>query len=288
MTQQHKLRTIHGLVLISSLLLVFVLTACGKTAATTNDKVATQKTWTVATSGTLYPTSYHESKGSALTGYDVAVVKAVAKGLHKQVKFKEMDVDGMLTAVNNGTVQMAANDFGISKQREKQFALSTPYKYSFDSMIVRKDDDSGIHRFADLKGKKAAGEAGTNYQKLASQLGAKQVNYDNVSNDVYLRDVANGRTDVILNDYYLQSMALKALPNLPLTIPKNLYFTTQDDKNGTGILMKKSNSKLQKEVDREIKKLKADGTIAKLSKKFYGGQDVSKRPTVKTTYIRIK
>lgn len=271
-----------------ALILVFTLAGCGKTAKSTNQKVADQKTWVVATSGTLYPTSFHANKKSALTGYDIAVVKAVAKGLHKKVTFKEMDVDGMLTAVNNGTAQMAANDFSISKQREKQFALSTPYKFSFDSMVVRKSDQSGIHSFADLKGKKAAGEAGTGYQRLASQLGAKKVNYDNVSNDVYLRDVVNGRTDVILNDYYLQSMALKALPNLPLTIPKNLYFTTQNDKNGTGIIMKKSNTKLTAEVDKEIKKLEADGTITKLSKKFYGGQDVSKKPNVKTTYFKIK
>jgi cystine transport system substrate-binding protein len=271
-----------------ALILVFTLAGCGKTAKSTNQKVADQKTLVVATSGTLYPTSFHANKKSALTGYDIAVVKAVAKGLHKKVTFKEMDVDGMLTAVNNGTAQMAANDFSISKQREKQFALSTPYKFSFDSMVVRKSDQSGIHSFADLKGKKAAGEAGTGYQRLASQLGAKQVNYDNVSNDVYLRDVVNGRTDVILNDYYLQSMALKALPNLPLTIPKNLYFTTQNDKNGTGIIMKKSNTKLTAEVDKEIKKLKADGTITKLSKEFYGGQDVSKKPNVKTTYFKIK
>lgn len=282
-----KIKQVVSLGLVGVSLLSFV-PATTIHAESTNDKVAKEKTWTVATSGTLYPTSYHASKGSALTGYDVEVVKAVAKGLHKKVVFKEMNFSGELTAVNNGTAQMAANDFGISPQRKKEFALSTPYKFSFDSMVVRKKDDSGIHSFADLKGKKSAGEAGTSYQQLASQLGATQVNYNNVSNDVYLRDVANGRTDVILNDYYLQKMALAADPSAPLKIQKNLYFTTQDDKNGTGILMKKSNTKLQKEVDAEIVKLKKNGTITKLSKKYYGGADVSKRPHVKTTYIKIK
>jgi L-cystine transport system substrate-binding protein len=258
-------------------------------AESTNQKVANEKTWVVATSGTLYPTSYHESKGSALTGYDVAVVKAVAKGLNKKVVFKEMDVDGMLTSVNNGSAVMAANDFGISPQRKKQFTLSTPYKFSYDSAMVRKGDDSGITKITQLTGKKAAGEAGTNYQKLASQLGATQVNYDNVSNDVYLQDLANGRTDVILNDHYLQEMALKAMPDMQskLTIPKKFYFTTQDDKAGTGIIMKKTNTKMAKAVNQEITKLEKNGTITKISKQFYGGQDVSKHPNVKTTYITI-
>ncbi len=32
--------------------------------------------------------------------------------------------------------------------------------------------------------------------------------YDNVTNDVYMSDLVNGRTDVIINDYYLQSIAV--------------------------------------------------------------------------------
>ncbi len=151
---------------------------------------------------------------------------------------------------------MAANDFGISPARKKQYTLSTPYKHSFNSIIVRKKDDSGIHSWADIKGKKAAGEAGTNYQALAKQLGAKVVNYDNVSNDVYLKDVKNGKTDLIMNDYYLQKLALAATPNSGLTIQKNMYFTTNEDGSGVGILMKKGNTKLAKQVNQALASLK--------------------------------
>lgn len=40
---------------------------------------ADKSTLKVATSGTLYPTSYHDSKSKKLTGYDIEVVRAVAK-----------------------------------------------------------------------------------------------------------------------------------------------------------------------------------------------------------------
>lgn len=265
------------------LVLPITLAGCGssKSASSSSDKLAKQKTLVVATSGTLYPTSFH-GDDKKLTGFDVEVAKAVAKGLHKKIQFKEMDVSGTMSALNNGTVDMAVNDYSISKKREKQFALSTPYKFSFDSMIVRKKDQSGIHSFADLKGKKTGGEAGTSYQRLAKQLGATPVNYDNVSNDVYLKDVANGRTDAILNDYYLQSMALKALPdmNKKLMIPSNLYFATQNTKNGSGILMKKSNTALKDAVNKELAKLLKNGTIKKISEKYYGGADVTHKPQV--------
>lgn len=266
-----------------SLVMGVGLVGCGKSSSSsesTNAKVANKKTLIVATSGTLYPTSFHTSKNSKLTGYDIEVVRAVAKGLHKKVEFKELSVDGQLTAVNTGKADMAANDFGLSPARKKQYALSTVYKHSFNSVMVRNSDDSGIHSWADIKGKKSAGEAGTGYQRLAQQLGAKLVNYDNVSNDVYLKDVKNGKTDMIMNDYYLQKLALKAIPNNGLHLIKNMYFTTSDDGQGVGILMKKSNTKLKAEVDKEVKKLLKDGTIKKISEKYYGA-DVTKKPNVK-------
>lgn len=49
------------------------------------------------------------------------------------------------------------NDIDVTKDREKKFAFSTPYKYSYGTAIVRKDDLSGIKTLKDLKGKKAAG-----------------------------------------------------------------------------------------------------------------------------------
>ena len=220
-------------------LVVGGLTACGKKSA------ASKNTLVVATSGTLYPTSYHDSKTKKLTGYDVEVVRAIAKKLHKKVVFKEYSVDGMLTAV---------------------------------SIIVRSSDNSGINSWADLKDKKAGGEAGTNYQRLAQQLGAKLVNYDNVSNDVYLRDLQDGKTDFIMNDYYLQKLALAANPNSGLKIMPNMYFTTNEDGSGEGIIMSKDDPKLTKEVNSALKTLLKDGTIKKLAMKFYGA-DVTKQPS---------
>lgn len=264
-----KLLTIFSLVA----LIAVGLTACGRKSAADKD------TWTVATSGTLYPTSYHDPKTKKLTGYDVEVIRAVAKGLHKKVKFKEYGVDGMLTAVKTNKADMAVDDFAISPARTKNFLMSSPIKHSFNALIVRQSDDSGIHNWNDIKGKKSAGEAGTNYQRLAQQLGAKLVNYDNVSNDVYMKGVKSGKTDFIMNDYYLQKLALQASPNSGLKIKKGMYFTTNEDGKGEGIVMNKKDQKLQKQVNGELARLKKNGTLSRIAKKYYGA-DVTKKPHV--------
>ncbi|EEI70976.1 transporter substrate-binding domain-containing protein [Lentilactobacillus hilgardii] len=256
-------------------IVLILLTGCGKSNSSSNSKGPL----ICATSGTLYPSSFHNEKGNKLTGFDVEIVRAVAKKMGRKVEFKEMNVDGQLTAVKTGKADIAANDFSVSPAREKQFALSTPYKHSFNSLIVRQKDDSSIHSWADIKGKRAAGEAGTSYQRLAKQLGAKPVNYDNVSNDIYMKDVKNGKTDLIMNDYYLQKLALAAVPNNGLKILSNMYFKTNEDGKGTGIIMKKGNTKLQKQINKALAELKSDGTLRKLSEKYYHA-DVSKQPKV--------
>ena len=42
-----------------------------------------------------------------LTGYDVEILKEVGKRLKLKIDFTEMGVDGMLTAVNSGQVDIA-------------------------------------------------------------------------------------------------------------------------------------------------------------------------------------
>lgn len=260
-----------------------ILAACsGKNEADSKDtgweQIKDKGKIVVATSGTLYPTSYHDTDSGSdkLTGYEVEVVREAAKRLGLKVEFKEMGIDGMLTAVNSGQVDAAANDIDVTKDREKKFAFSTPYKYSYGTAIVRKDDLSGIKTLKDLKGRKAAGAATTVYMDVARKYGAKEVIYDNATNEQYLKDVANGRTDVILNDYYLQTLALAAFPDLNITIHPDIKYMP----NKQALVMKKSNAALQKKMNETLKEMSKDGTLTKLSKQFFNKADVSKKLNV--------
>ncbi|MDT2802071.1 transporter substrate-binding domain-containing protein [Vagococcus lutrae] len=239
------------------------------------EKVEERGRLIVATSGTLFPASYYNDKNE-LTGYDVEVAKEVANRLKLEVEFQEYNVDGMLASVEKGMTDLVANDFGMSEERSKKFVLSVPIKYSFDSMIVRKDDNSGIASLEDLKGKKAAGEATTGYMKLAEKMGAELVSYDNATNDQYLTDVANGRTDVILNDYYLQKMSVSALPDIPVKILEDVYFNP----SSSGFFYPKQNVALREKIDTVLEEMQADGSLKKLSETFFNA-DVSVEPDVK-------
>ncbi|MGY3747893.1 transporter substrate-binding domain-containing protein [Vagococcus salmoninarum] len=264
-----------GLAVVSVLVV-----GCGKEKSQESEdlsweKVAESQTLTVATSGTLFPASYYNDQNE-LTGYSVEVVKEVAKRLDLKLEFKEFNVDGTIASLKNGTTDLIANDLSLSKAREKNFALSIPLKHSFDSMIVREKDDSGIASLEDLKGKKAAGEGTTGYMKMAEQFGAELVSYDNATNDQYLTDVANGRTDVIINDYYLQKMSIGALPDIPVKILEDVYFNAST----SGLLYNINDVALREKIDTVLEEMKADGAIKTLAESFFG-TDVSVEPDVK-------
>ena len=130
---------------------ILIMSACSQSGSSQSgdtkwDEIKKKGKIVVATSGTLYPTSYHDTSNGKdqLTGYEVEVVKEAFKRLDVKVEFKEMGYDGMLSAINSGQVDAAANDIDITDDRKDKFAFSTPYKYSYGTAIVRKDDLSGI------------------------------------------------------------------------------------------------------------------------------------------------
>lgn len=229
----------------------------------------------VATPGTLYPTSYHDDSDK-LVGYEIDMLNEIGKRLDLKVEYQEIGVAEAFTAVDTGKVDVAVNNFDTTKERLEKYNFSIPYKYSIGGMIVREDGSSGIEAadLSDWKGKKAGGGAGTQYMKIAEKLGAEPVIYDNVTNDVYLRDVSTGRTDFIPNDYYTQVIAIKYItkqfPDIKVKMGNAKYNPTEQ-----GIVMGKADTSLKEKLDETLKAMKEDGTLKAISEKYYAGQDLT-------------
>lgn len=268
--------------LFAALALAFsvVLVACAPKAAETAQedsqwaKIEKAGVIKVATPGTYQPTSYHDEKTNELTGLEIEMMNEIAKRLGVKVEYTELAFAESFTSIDNGSVDLFINNLDATKERQEKYNMSVPYKYTVGGAIVRADGSSGIEKadLSDWAGKKAAGEAGTNFMKLAEQQGAELVTYDNVSGDVYLRDVATGRTDFIPNDYYAQSFYVEALkeefPNLKMADVKY-------NPIGHGIVMSKADDSVKAKIDPIIEELLADGTLKKLSEKYYNGMDLT-------------
>lgn len=265
---------------------VLVLTACGDSEKQTTDNSGSDDSkWSeiqesgelvVGTSGTLIASSYYKGEGESedqLTGYDVEVMREVANRLNLEVSYEIMGIDSMLPAIKSGRIDVAANDIEITSSRKEEFNFSNPYKYSYSTMVVRKGDYSGINSLEDLEGKKAGGGATTVYSEIARHFGAEVKSYGNAPNEAYLRDVHNGRTDVIVNDYYLSKFGVAAFPDFDIMLHPELKFHPTEQ----AAILPNGSDKLTEEINKVLKEMREDGTLSELAKKFYK-EDASKRP----------
>lgn len=263
------------------------LAACSSNSSTSTESSssASQTQWEkikeagvlkVATPGTLFPTSYHDDK-EELVGYEVDMMNEIGKRLGVKIEFQEIGVAEALTSVDSGKVDVSVNNLQPTADRKEKYNLSEAYKYSVSGMIVRADGSSNITAadLSDWEGKKAGGGAGTTFMKIAEKLGAEPVIYDNVTNDVYLRDVSTGRTDFIPNDYYTQVIAVQVItakfPDIKVKMGDVKY-----NPNESVIVMSKEDDSLKQELDKVIKEMKEDGSLKAISEKHYAGQDLTK------------
>lgn len=270
-----------GLVLLF-IMCITILAACGDTGDGSSEKEASNdQAWekiqdageiVVGTSGTLIASSYYD-EDEKLTGYDVEIMREVGKRLGLDVSFEIMGIDSMLPAIKSGRIDMAANDIEITDKRKEEFNFSEPYKYSYTTMAVRKEDNSGIESLEDLEGKKAGGGATTIYSQIAEHFGAEVVTYGNAPNEAYLRDVDNARTDVVINDYFLTKFGVAAFPDFDIHLHPTLKFHPTEQ----GVILPKDADRVTEEVNKALNEMREDGTLTELANQFYK-EDASQKP----------
>lgn len=224
-------------------------------------------TLTVATEGTYRPFSFHGDGGSGeLTGYDVEIIEAVADKLGLEVKFQETQWDAIFAGLDAGRFDLIANQVTINDEREEKYLFSAPYTVS-PGVIVVADDDDSISSFADLDGKTTAQSLTSNWYELATESGAKVEGVEGWAQAVEL--LRQGRVDATIND------KLTFLDYETTNSPTGLKIAAETDEAGEqAFVFTKDKEALVDAVDEALDELRADGTLAEISEKYFG-EDVS-------------
>ena len=245
--------------LFVALTLIFVLAACGnsgssdknsdsKSSSSNSDK----KTLRVGTEGTYAPFTFHNKKDQ-LTGYDIDVIKAVAKEEGYKLKFNETSWDSMFAGLDAKRFDVIANQVGINKERKEKYKFSNPYTYSSGVLVVR-----------DVKGKKLAQTFTSNYGKLAKDKGANITKVDGFNQSIDL--LLSKRVDGTFNDSLSYLDYKKQKPNAKIKAIKG-----DAEQNKSAFAFSKSvDDKVVSDFNDGLKKLKENGELAKIGEKWFG------------------
>lgn len=238
---------------------VTLLAGCGGSTSESAQKES--DTLIIGMEPTFPPFEFTEN--DQYVGFDIDLSKAIAEKLGKKAEVKSLGFDALIPALRSGQIDIIASGMDATPERAKQVAFTAPYYHDGYSVVVRKDN-TDIHGFADLKGRVVGTQVGTKGVELGEQAGATMKQYD--ANSQGWLELNSGNCDaVIINTsvamYYLNqggSADLK-LAGEPQLAP-----------DGIAMAVSKDNPELLEKVNKAIADLKADGTYAKLYKKWFG------------------
>lgn len=273
--------------LLALVLLLGILTGCGKsTAGTGSDAAGTSSNaagssdgaevyddrlaaiqkagkLVVGIEGTYPPFTYHDGTTDELTGFDVEVARAVGEKLGVEVVFSEAAWDSLLAALDSGRIDTMINAVSISAEREEKYDFAGPYLYINRQIWVTGDNDE-IQSVADLNGKKIATNTTNVYAEWYKAQGAEIVSIDTSGEAIALllsgRVDFIGSTSIVINDY------LSEHPEADI----KCAFTIPDSDEPVGIPVQKGETRLAEAIDQALKELEEDGTLSALSIQYFG------------------
>lgn len=269
-----KLLFVFGLTILASLVLV----ACSSQSATQSSGKTTLR---VATDSDTAPFTY--KKDGNFTGYDIEVVNAIFKDSDNyEISYVTTAFDSILTGIDADRYQIAANDFNYNEERAQKYLFSDPISKSNYAIVSA--EGTSYASLDDLSGKSTEVLSGSNYAQVLEEWNKSHsdktpitINYVAGSTGLATRiqHIENKNIDFILYDAISAKYIVKnQVFNLAVTNVSDSIGGKTDGLEYLLFAKDKNGKKIQTFVNKRIKALKEDGTLAKLSQKYFGGDFV--------------
>ena len=237
-------------------------TAADNTEATASAYDAIVAKGTLVVGVTNYePMDYKDAKTGEWTGCDAEFATAVAEKMGVKVEFVEINWDNKFIELNSGTIDCIWNGMTITDSVKTNCDVSNPYAENSQVVVMKKDKLDSYKTTDSLKDIAIAVEKGSAGEAEAKKLTSNVISLTAQSDA--LKEVKSGTADAcIIDSTMANSMTAdgKDFDDLGYT----LKLTTEQ----YGIGFKKGTDMAEK-INPMIDELKADGTLQKLSDKYY-------------------
>lgn len=246
--------------------LLLGVSGCGKSAEAEKQapasKAGTEKVLRVGGEATYPPFLFKDEHGHYV-GFEMDLIKAVAKEIGAEVAYTDMPFSQFMTAVENKKVDVVISAVeGTAERAEKAAFSDVYYKKGVYCILVRKDDNR-IHAADDLKGKTVTAVKGSTNEALAKKLGAVQIVEAEYNADIF-KNLEAGKADAVITD---EPLAYYYLGHGGAEKAKTVATVPSDD--GFVILMNKEDVKMQQDINGALKKVMENGVYDQLFHKWF-------------------
>jgi arginine/lysine/histidine/glutamine transport system substrate-binding and permease protein len=169
-------------------------------------RAATDKTLTVAVEPVYAPFEFKAANGD-IQGFDIDIMRAIGQAAGFQVEFQSIAFDGIIPALQVGTVDAAVGAMTITPERAQAISFSRPYFKAGLAIAVAKNASS-ITSLTDLQGKKVAVQIGTTGAEAVKAVPNVEVRTFNAA-VLALQELSNGNVDAVVSDAPVMLYAIK-------------------------------------------------------------------------------
>lgn len=214
--------------------------------------------------GTFAPHAF-QNLGGGLDGFNVELFTEVARRMGRELTIDATSFSGLVPGLMSGRYDFIAAPTTVTKDRAESMLFTAGYLWTAFQFGIKKGS-APLTGWDDLKGKAVAVNKGTPYETLAKAQGEKigfavQV-YDTQPDAI--QAVMSGRAYATLGGNTVIKYAASKNPGFVAGL------TLQDTKAHWAAPLRKDEVALQHQIQDALDCMKQDGSLAKLSEKWFG------------------
>lgn len=235
---------------VLSALILCLLCACSR-----SDKLI------IGTDATYPPFEFVDENGQ-ITGVDIEVGREIAKALGREVEFRNINFDGLITALRTGSVDLVISAMTATPERRKSIDFSEPYVKTGLSILAAKN--SSVHSADDLKtpGRKIVVRLGTTGESWVRE-NLKEAKITSLDADVScVMEVVNENVDAWVYD----QLSIMNYHAKHANETRAILAPLREEVWAVGL--KQQDEELKAKVNEVLARMRNDGSFSRLAERF--------------------
>jgi ABC-type amino acid transport substrate-binding protein len=204
-----------------------------------------------------YPPFAFIEKGQTV-GLDIDIMHELARRLNRPVEFRTMEFDLLLPELQMGNLQLVVGGMTATPDRAERVFFTEPY-LTGGKLIMLSKNHLEVQNLADLKKHKVVVNEGYISDSYVTKNGIEPLRVASVADALFLLEV--GQADVFVSSKIALGYYLNKLQGYKITTIDGI-----DDESS--LAFSKLYPELANQIDAELKKMKTDGTLDAIFKKW--------------------